>query len=92
MDFFSEMENRKVEVMSVNENLDTSTAIGRAVRDIILRMAQLERENISEATQQRLKALKDSGKPIGRPRGSKDSKARRKSGYYLRWSNDKNKM
>lgn len=92
LDFFSEMENRHVEVISVNENLDTSTAIGRAVRDIILRMAQLERESISEATKQRLQALKASGKTLGRPKGSKDKSQRRKSGYFLRWSKEAGKQ
>ena len=37
------------------------------MRDIILVLAQLERENISEATKARLKALKESGKKLGRP-------------------------
>ena len=86
LDFFNEMENKKVEIFSVNESLDTSTAIGRAVRDIILRMAQLERESISEATKQRLQALKNLGKHLGRPKGSRDNKARKKSGYFRRWS------
>lgn len=91
LDFFSEMENRKVEIISVNENLDTTTAIGRCVRDIILRMAQLERESISEATKQRLQALKAAGKKLGRPEGSKDSRQRRKSGYFLRWAKNAGK-
>jgi len=80
--FFDEMESKGIEIFSLNENLDTSTAIGRAVRDIILRLAQLERESISEATKQRLTALKNMGKKLGRPIGRKDSRPRKKSGYY----------
>jgi DNA invertase Pin-like site-specific DNA recombinase len=38
------------------------------MRDIILVLAQLERENISDATRARLKALKEAGKTLGRPR------------------------
>lgn len=81
---FEELENKGIEIHSINENLDTSTAMGRAVRDIILRFAQLERENISEATKQRLQSLKNMGKKLGRPKGSKDDpkKPRKKSGYY----------
>ena len=80
--FFEEMENKGIEIYSLNENLDTSTAIGRAIRDIIVRLAQLERESISEATKQRLQALKNMGKKLGRPKGSKDTGSRKKSGYY----------
>jgi len=80
--FFEEMENKGISIFSLNENLDTSTAIGRAVRDIIVRLAQLERESIAEATRHRLQALKALGKTLGRPKGSKDTKTRRKGGYY----------
>ena len=63
---FDELERRGVTVASLNENLDTSSPIGRAMREIILVLAQLERENISEATKQRLQALKNLGKKLGR--------------------------
>ena len=84
---FEEFESKGIEVFSLNENIDTSSPVGRAVRDIIIRLAQLERENISEATKQRLQALKNLGKVLGRPVGSKDKKVRKKSGYYNRWLN-----
>lgn len=84
--FFDEMEAKGVAVFSIHENLDVTTPIGRAMRDILVRLGQLERENISEATRQRLQALKNMGKAVGRPVGSKDGKPRRKSGYLLRWS------
>jgi len=84
---FEEFENKGVNIYSLNENIDTSNPVGKAVRDIIVRLAQLERENISEATKQRLQALKNLGKTLGRPTGSKDKKTRRKSGYHLRYAN-----
>jgi DNA invertase Pin-like site-specific DNA recombinase len=84
---FEEFENKGIQVYSLNENIDTSTPSGRAVRDIIVRLAQLERENISVATKQRLQALKSLGKHLGRPLNSKDKKPRKKSGYYNRWLN-----
>lgn len=84
---FEEFENKGIQLFSLNENIDTSTPAGRMVRDIIIRLAQLERENISEATKQRLQALKSLGKKLGRPAGSKDKKKRKKSGYYNRWLN-----
>jgi DNA invertase Pin-like site-specific DNA recombinase len=83
--FFDEMQNNGIQIHSVNENLDATTPIGKAVISIIITMAQLEREQISLATKQRLQALKNMGKKLGRPSGSKDGKPRRKSGYYKRW-------
>jgi len=82
---FEEFENKGIQVFSLNENIDTSSPVGRAIRDIIVRLAQLERENISEATKQRLQALKSLGKRLGRPTGSKDKNVRKKSGYISRW-------
>jgi len=60
-----ELENKGIKVFSVNESFDTSTAIGRAMREIIYIFAQLEREQISEATTQRLRSIKESGKRLG---------------------------
>jgi DNA invertase Pin-like site-specific DNA recombinase len=67
VNLIQEWDNKGIEIYSINENLDTSTAIGRAMRDIILVLAKLERENISEATKARLQALKDQGVKLGRP-------------------------
>ena|SRR3990167_4462377 len=81
---FEEFESKGIQVFSLNENIDTTSPTGRAVRDIIIRLAQLERENISDATKQRLQALKNMGKKLGRPTGSKDKEKRGKTGYFLR--------
>ena len=82
---FEEFEGKGIQVFSLNENLDTSTPIGKAMRHIIMVLAQLERENISEATKQRLQALKNMGKKLGRPSGSKDKNKRKNEGYKKRW-------
>jgi len=79
--FFDEMQNRGIQIHSITESLDNSTPIGRAMINILLTMAQLERENISLATKQRLQALKNMGKTLGRPHGSKDVKKRNTSKY-----------
>jgi DNA invertase Pin-like site-specific DNA recombinase len=63
--FIDELENKGIRVFSVNESFDTSTAMGRAMREIIIIFAQLERDQISEATSQRLQSLKSSGKRLG---------------------------
>jgi site-specific DNA recombinase len=54
------LENKGVKVLSINESFDTSTAMGRAMRELIYVFAQLEREQIGEATSQRLQTLKAS--------------------------------
>lgn len=82
-----EFEHKGLGVYSVTESYDTSTAIGRAMREMVFIFAQLEREQISEATTARLAAIKAAGKKLGRPDGSKDKKKRRKSGYFLRYAN-----
>ena len=82
-----EFEHKGIEVFSTTESYDTSTAIGRAMREMVFIFAQLEREQISEATTARLAAVKASGKRLGRKPGSKDRKKRNKSGYLLRWVN-----
>ncbi len=61
-----ELEDRGILVISIQEAFDSRTAIGRAMRSIILVMAELERENLSEATRQRIAVLKAAGKPLGR--------------------------
>jgi len=61
-----ELENKGVKVISVHDNFDTSTPMGRAMRELIYIFAQLEREQIGEATKQRLAALKAHGKKLGR--------------------------
>jgi len=66
-----ELEGKGIKVLSVNEQFDTSTAIGRAMREIICVFAQLEREQIGEATKQRLAAVKALGKQLGRKPASR---------------------
>lgn len=66
-----ELEGKGIKVLSVNEQFDTSTAIGRAMREIICVFAQLEREQIGEATKQRLAAVKAMGKSLGRKPASR---------------------
>jgi site-specific DNA recombinase len=89
---FEEFETKGIEVFSLNENIDTSSPVGKAIRDIIIRLAQLERENISEATKQRLQALKNLGKRLGRPVGAKDKNTRKIEGYKARWKRGGKKL
>jgi DNA invertase Pin-like site-specific DNA recombinase len=84
---FDNLQNKGINVISVMEGLDCTTPMGKAMMSILVALAELERTNISIATKQRLQALKNLGKTLGRPKGSKDTKIRRKSGYLMRYAN-----
>lgn len=81
---FDNLQARGCTVVSVMEGLDPSTPIGKAMMTILVALAELERTNISEATKQRLHALRNMGKKLGRPKGRKDKHKRRTTGYLLR--------
>lgn len=51
--------------------------------------AQFERSIIRERTMLGLERAKKEGKIFGRPSGKKDKSPRRKSGYFLRWTRQK---
>ncbi len=55
----------KTEFVSLNENLDTSTSIGRAMLGIMSAFAQLERETIKERTRMGMKKRVESGLWMG---------------------------
>ena len=55
--FFDEILKHNIQIYNINENFDMSSPIGKANVNIIIVMAQLEREQISLAAKQRLDAL-----------------------------------
>ena len=79
-----ELVEKGVAFISLSDNLDFGTAAGKLHFQILCAFAEFERELIRERTIEGLKRAKFQGKKIGRPKGSKDSKERRKGGYYLR--------
>jgi len=84
---FDDLNARGVTIVSVMEGIDPTTTMGEFVAKVFVALAELERKLISEATKQRLQALKNQGKKLGRPKGSKDKVkgARPKSGYQQAW-------
>lgn len=59
------LEQNGVEVASVSEPFDTSTYMGRAMRNLLGVFAEMEREMISERTKSKLEASKQQGYHIG---------------------------
>ena len=72
--------NRGILFISLKENIDLGSAVGRLQFNIFSAFAEFERDLISERTKEALKYAKNVGK-----RG-KDKKERRKAGYLLRYA------
>jgi DNA invertase Pin-like site-specific DNA recombinase len=70
--------------------VDTNDGPGEVMVAVLAWVAQQERKRIIERTKAGLEKARKSGKVLGRPLGKKDSKQRRKSGYYLRYHQEKN--
>lgn len=68
MNFFNES---NISFVSLSEQLDTSSPMGRAVFTIISAISQLERELISERVKNGLVNAKSKGKTLGRPKSVK---------------------
>lgn len=79
-----EMLDKGIAFISISDNLDFSTAAGKLHFQILSAFAEFERELIRERTIEGLKRTKMQGTILGRPKGTKDSKPRPKSGYILR--------
>lgn len=60
-----DLTDRGIKVVSINEAIDLTTAMGRAMVQLIGVFAQLERDMRAEATRERLAALKALGKKLG---------------------------
>ena len=81
-----ELHNKNVTLIVTSQNIDTSTASGKLLFNILGSVAEFEKELISERTKLGQKNAKNIGK-----RG-KDKKPRRKSGYNQRWINQRKQM
>ena len=79
-----ELTNKGIGFISISDNLDFSSSTGRLHFHILAAFAEFERSLISERTIEGIARTKAQGTVLGRPKGSKDSKPRPKSGYYMR--------
>ena len=81
-----EMKNKDVRLIATSQNIDTGTPMGKFFFIILSGFGEMERDLIRERILLGLKRRKAQGKTLGRPRGSKDNKRRKRSGYHLRWA------
>ncbi|MDD4178534.1 MAG: recombinase family protein [Candidatus Margulisbacteria bacterium] len=89
LNLFEEFKNQRVEFISVTQNINTQTPEGKMFWQMLGVFAEYERELIVSRTMAGLHRAVRQGKVLGRPRGRKDSRKRKVSGYYLRWSKTK---
>ncbi len=79
-----ELIDKGIGFISLSDNLDFSSSMGRLHFQILAAFAEFERNLISERTKEGIERTKSQGTKLGRPKGKKDSKQRPRSGYVLR--------
>jgi len=86
INLFEEFSKKGINFISATQNINTVTPEGKMFLRMLMVLAEYERELIVDRINAGLKRARKQGKTLGRPKGSKDKKVRRKSGYYIRWS------
>lgn len=100
LQLFEEFNKHKITFISCTQNIDTSTPEGRMMLQMLMVLAEYEREltraRINDTIGSYKEQLKEKGqfitrdgkicKKLGRPKGRKDTTPRNKSGYYVRWA------
>ena len=66
-ELMDEFKERKISFVSLSEQIDTQTAVGKMIFHMISSFAEFERDLISERTIEALAILKKNGKTLGRP-------------------------
>lgn len=61
----ADLRNRNIHLKVIHENIDTSSAVGRLIFNILATFAEMESENVSMRTKLALKELKKSGVKLG---------------------------
>ncbi|WP_273836274.1 recombinase family protein [Guptibacillus sedimenti] len=68
VDLINNFQEKEINFVSINENIDTTTAMGKLVFTIFSGLAQFERDIISERTKSGLDAARARGRKGGRPK------------------------
>jgi putative DNA-invertase from lambdoid prophage Rac len=88
----TELTKKSIGFISLSDNLDFDSAAGKLQFHILSAFAEFERELIRERTLEGLRRTKEHGTKLGRPKGAKDNKKRKRSGYILREANKRQKI
>ena len=80
------LDQHKIGFIATTQPIDTSTSTGKLLLGVLAAVAEFERELIRERTIEGLNRARANGAKLGRPKGSKDTKRRRRSGYFARYA------
>lgn len=72
IEWSEELQARGIELVSIRDSIDTTTAVGKAMFKMLAVLAEMERDLISERTRAGLESAKARGRVGGRPK--KDNK------------------
>jgi putative DNA-invertase from lambdoid prophage Rac len=87
-----ELLDKGISFISLSDNLDFGSASGKLHYQILSAFCEFERELIRERTIEGLRRSRLQGKTPGRPKGSKDTVKRKRSGYILREARKRQKV
>lgn len=82
---FEEFKKKEIKFISVTQSFNTITPEGKLMLGMLMLLAEYERDVTISRVNDGLDEARAKGKVLGRPKGAKDKRQRRKSGYYLRW-------
>lgn len=83
LDLCAQLENRHIKLVSLQDNLDTSTAVGRFTMQILASLAEYNRCLILEGCRAGIEAAKKRGVRFGRQEGAKMKKPKKEAAIRL---------
>lgn len=83
LDLCAQLENRHIKLVSLQDNLDTSTAVGRFTMQILASLAEYNRSLILEGCRAGIEAAKKRGGRFGRQEGVKMKKPKKEAAIRL---------
>lgn len=83
LDLCAQLENRHIKLVSLQDNLDTSTAVGRFTMQILASLAEYNRNLILEGCKAGIEAAKKRGVRFGRQEGAKMKKPKKEAAIRL---------
>lgn len=83
LDLCAKLEQRQIKLVSLQDNLDTSTAVGRFTMQILASLAEYNRNLILEGCKAGIDAAKKRGVKFGRQEGTKMKKPKKEAVIQL---------
>ena len=71
IEWSEELQERGIELVSIKDSIDTTTAVGKAMFKMLAVLAEMERDLISERTKAGLESARARGRNGGRPKKDK---------------------